>query len=1067
MSDAPDRSWLRELTEAQLLASFGPNAVSAGRQYAAMGRVGRIVVGGGDTDSVLQANVRGSGRRTYQTVVRASRRGTLGSFCSCPIRTNCKHGVAVLVAYRTGEAQPAQPPWQRVLAQVTEQDRRASASGAPLAVQFSRLPGEEVQLRVLVIGKRGGWVRTGIDWDAVERSWETGYAEPQRQALAAVRRAHRAPAGYGYYRRPESLSLADFGPEVWRLMAAAADAGVSLVGAEPVQSVRLLADPARMVATLHEGAEGGLELASTLVADGREWQVGAGALVGEPAHGVALLDAGELVLGPLAEPLNGAARSLLVRHRLLEIPAEDRTAFAAGFLPSLRRTLALEVEPGLDLPEAQPPLVRLRVGFEDGHTTTLRWGFRYRVGEDVFDVGVDARPSDPPVRDSDAEAALIEGLPEQEWATWTDHLDRRRLRVDARLAGAASAAFVTDWLPRLEVDPRVVVELSAAPPSYRRASEPPQVSIAVSQERGTTDWFDLSVTVSVDGEQVEFRELFAALARGDGHLILESGTWFSLDRPELEQLRRVIEEARLLQPDRERGLRLRPEHAGLWEELTSLGVVAEQSLSWRASVGALLDSEELPAADVPDGIRATLRGYQELGYRWLRYLWRAGLGGILADDMGLGKTLQVLTAVVAASERGELDQPVLVVAPTSVVGTWAGEAARYAPGLRVRTVDSTAGRRPETLAELRRGADLVVTSYTLLRLEGEDYAAEPWAAVVLDEAQFVKNRATRIYKAVRRLSARVKFAVTGTPLENNLMELWSLLSITAPGLFPDPERFAELYRRPIESGTDPAALGRLHQRVRPLMLRRTKEAVATELPPKQEQVLEVALEPGHRRVYDRHLAAERKRVLGLVDDLNRNRVAILRSLTLLRQLSLSPALVEPHAPPHSAKIDTLIELVTELAAEGHRALVFSQFTSFLRLVRDRLDEEGIGYSYLDGRTRDREARIAAFRTSSDPVFLISLKAGGFGLTLTEADYVFILDPWWNPAAETQAIDRTHRIGQDKPVMVYRLVSADTIEEKVVALQGRKRDLFDSVMGRGGDLAAPLSSDDIRGLLDLD
>lgn len=360
----------------------------------------------------------------------------------------------------------------------------------------------------------------------------------------------------------------------------------------------------------------------------------------------------------------------------------------------------------------------------------------------------------------------------------------------------------------------------------------------------------------------------------------------------------------------------------------------------------------------------------------------------------------------------------------------------------------------------------MVTSYTLLRLEDADYAQYRWGAVILDEAQFVKNRATRAYKAVRRLSAPVKLAATGTPLENNLMDLWSLLSITAPGLFADPEVFAELYRRPIESGRDPEALARLHRRVRPLMLRRTKQAVAPELPPKQEQVLEVTLSPGHRRVYDRHLAAERKRVLRLVDDLDRNRVAILRSLTLLRQLSLSPALVEAGAPEQSAKIDTLVELVTELAAEGHRALVFSQFTGFLKLVRERLDAERIGYAYLDGRTRDRQRRIADFRASSDPVFLISLKAGGFGLTLTEADYVFILDPWWNPAAETQAIDRTHRIGQDKPVNVYRLVSADTIEQKVVALQQRKRDLFDSVMGTGTDAPAPLTAADIRGLLDL-
>ncbi len=1070
MSEIADRrAWAQDLTEVRLRAAFGPHAVAAGRQYAAMGRVGRIAHGGSGADRVLQANVRGSGRHAYQTVVRASPSGTISSFCSCPVRTNCKHGVAVLWAFRSAELEPVPPPWQRVLAQVTEQARRDRTPGQPLALQVSRPVGGDPQLRLLMPGRRG-WVKTGVDWDTIDRPWDTTFAEPQRQALSALRRAHRGPSGYGYYNRPELLSLADFTAEVWQLLAAARDAGVTFVPVEPVTAVRLLEGAARTVTTVRqsgradEAGQPGVEVVSALVAEGRTWEVGAGTLIGDPAHGVALGD-GSLVLGPLARPLTAAARSLLVRYPVLEIPPSDVPAFAAGFLPGLRRTLDVQVADGLELPEVAAPVVLVRVGFEPNHTTRLRWGFRYRVGDDVFDVGASAEPSDPPVRDPAAETELLAGLPRQPWAVTADALGRDRLVGSADLSGADSATFVTDWLPALQLLPGVEVDVDGTPPDYRHTDAAPLVRVGVSDPAGPTDWFDLAVTVSIDDEQVEFAELFSALARGDSHLILDSGTWFSLDRPELDELRRIIEEARQLQPEPDGTLRLRPEHAGLWQDLVDLGVVGEQSRAWRAAVAGLIDTADLPEVAVPDGIGATLRPYQQVGFRWLDFLWRAGLGGILADDMGLGKTLQVLSAVASAAERGELDQPVLVVAPTSVVGTWAGEAARFAPGLRVRTIESTAGRRAESLADVRSGADLVVTSYTLLRLEDAGYAAEPWSAVVLDEAQFIKNRATRAYKAVRRLSARVKFAVTGTPLENNLMDLWSLLSVTAPGLFADPDVFAELYRRPIESGRDPAALARLHRRVRPLMLRRTKEAVATELPPKQEQVLEVALGPGHRRIYDRHLAAERKRVLRLVDDLDRNRVAILRSLTLLRQLSLSPALVEDGAPAQSAKIDTLVDLVTELAAEGHRALVFSQFTRFLGLVRTRLEEERIGYSYLDGRTRDRQARIDGFRASSDPVFLISLKAGGFGLTLTEADYVFILDPWWNPAAETQAIDRTHRIGQDKPVMVYRLVSEDTIEEKVVALQARKRDLFDAVMGKGNDLAAPLTADDIRTLLE--
>jgi SNF2 family DNA or RNA helicase len=408
----------------------------------------------------------------------------------------------------------------------------------------------------------------------------------------------------------------------------------------------------------------------------------------------------------------------------------------------------------------------------------------------------------------------------------------------------------------------------------------------------------------------------------------------------------------------------------------------------------------------------------------------------------------------------------LIVCPTSVIGTWAEQAARFVPQLRVATVTETRARRGLDLATIAADADLVVTSYTLLRLEERDYHALQWSGMVLDEAQAVKNYRAKTYQSVRRVPAPFRLAVTGTPLENSLMDLWSLLSIVAPGLYPDPVQFTDEYRRPIESGADPEQLTRLRRRIRPLMLRRTKHEVAPELPPKQEQVLHVDLAPAHRRVYSKHLQRERQRVLGMLDDVQKNRIAIFRALTMLRQLSLAPSLVDDdYAAIEASKIDVLMGQVREVVAEGHRALVFSQFTGFLKLVRTRLEAAGIGYSYLDGRTRDRAARIAAFREGDDPLFLISLKAGGFGLTLTEADYVFILDPWWNPAAEEQAIDRTHRIGQDKTVMVYRLVATDTIEEKVVALQDRKRRLFADVVGAEGLLGAPLTPDDIRGLFE--
>jgi SNF2 family DNA or RNA helicase len=384
----------------------------------------------------------------------------------------------------------------------------------------------------------------------------------------------------------------------------------------------------------------------------------------------------------------------------------------------------------------------------------------------------------------------------------------------------------------------------------------------------------------------------------------------------------------------------------------------------------------------------------------------------------------------------------------------------------VVAITASERRRKESLAGLVVGADLVVTSYALFRIDESAYQPLPWAGLLLDEAQFVKNHQAKTYQCARKLSAPFKLAITGTPLENNLMELWSLLSIVAPGMYASPKRFAEFFAKPIERGDAPDRLAALRRRIRPLMMRRTKEQVATELPPKQEQVLPIELSSRHQRIYQTRLQRERQKVLRLIDDLDANRFTILKSLTTLRQLSLDPALVDDsHEGVGSAKTDALLELLTDVVGEGHRALVFSQFTGYLRRVRDRLDSQGTPYAYLDGRTRKRQQAIDAFKHGDAPVFVISLKAGGVGLNLTEADYVFVLDPWWNPAVEAQAVDRAHRIGQTRNVMVYRLVSQDTIETKVMELKARKEALFSSVMADDGGFGGALSADDIRGLFD--
>ncbi len=638
-------------------------------------------------------------------------------------------------------------------------------------------------------------------------------------------------------------------------------------------------------------------------------------------------------------------------------------------------------------------------------------------------------------------------------------LDRGRLAVPA----AGEDGFRSRYYARLSRMATLISCDGSFP--LPQVADPAAVKIAVSvaERADGPDWFDLGVTITVEDRPVPFADVFRALNLGETHLMLADGTYFSLEIPELRKLKSLIDEARALR-DHDGPLTISRFQAGLWDELAALGVIDHQARAWQRQVQGLLTLREaLDSGDIqpPGTIEATLRPYQLDGFRWLAFLWRNQLGGILADDMGLGKTLQTLTLIChAKASDPEHTRPFLIVAPTSVVPNWAAEAAKFAPGLTVRTVTG----RGQRLSQLASGADAIVTSYTLFRLDFEDYQDLDWSGLILDEAQSVKNHQSQTYQCARKLAAPVKVAITGTPMENNLMELWSLLSITAPGLFPNPARFKEYYVQPIEKKGDHDLLAQLKRRIKPVLLRRTKQQVAGDLPAKQEQVLEVELHPAHRKVYQTHLQRERQKVLGLIGDINANRFTILRSLTLLRQLSLHPALIDTvHGDIPSAKIDTLIEHIRDVADGGHRALVFSQFTSFLTHVRIRLARAGLDACYLDGSTRNRADVLRTFKDGTAPVFLISLKAGGFGLNLTEADYCFLLDPWWNPATEAQAVDRTHRIGQTRNVMVYRLIAKDTIEEKVLALQSRKADLFASVMDEGNTFGTHLTRQDIQAL----
>jgi len=468
----------------------------------------------------------------------------------------------------------------------------------------------------------------------------------------------------------------------------------------------------------------------------------------------------------------------------------------------------------------------------------------------------------------------------------------------------------------------------------------------------------------------------------------------------------------------------------------------------------------------PRDLDATLRDYQRDGLAWLQWLRRMGLSGVLADEMGLGKTMQALAHVLVERRGRRLDRPCLVVAPTSVVHNWAREARRFAPTLRTVVVHGP--RRSELIGELPR-AELVITSYALLARD--DWAKDTeWHVAILDEAHAIKNHRTRLAAAARALKARQRLALTGTPVENHLGELWSLMHWVEPGALGDARDFADTFRRPIEKEGDTARLGHLRGRLAPLMLRRSKDEVLDELPPKTEIEVPVEIEGGQRDLYEavRLTLEPRIRKALAAKGLDGAQVLVLDALLKLRQTCCDPRLLPAEVVgdpvPTGAKLPRLLELLDELRTSGRRTLVFSQFTSMLDLIAARLEERGIGYAMLTGKTRHRAQVVAEFERSDTPVFLLSLKAGGAGLNLTAADAVIHYDPWWNPAAESQASDRAHRIGQRRPVTVFRLVTVGTVEARILEMHARKRALALGLAGHDVARGASLTELDVQRLL---
>ena len=623
----------------------------------------------------------------------------------------------------------------------------------------------------------------------------------------------------------------------------------------------------------------------------------------------------------------------------------------------------------------------------------------------------------------------------------------------------------------------------------------------VTKEADGIDWFDLALGVHVRGKYVDLIEPLLTLIDDTSLLALsdpdetaplfvgmDDGSVLALPveplRPLVEGLKRLFASRNRTEPTR-----LSRYDAMEFSELVDAGV--DFGVAWHGADAllrlgrALKDGGRIEDVTLPETFKATLRPYQVRGVAWMQFLRSVGLGGILADDMGLGKTIQTLAYIAIERAHGRLTAPVLIVAPTSLMANWASEAAAFVPDFKVLTFQGPA--RLERLGEFDT-ADVILTTYPLLSRDKALLMDRGWSTVILDEAQSIKNAASGVSRLVRELHCDNRFCLTGTPLENHLGEIWSLMTFLMPGLLGTIDQFNKRWRTPIEKHGDAERGGILARKLRPFILRRTKSEVATELPPRSLIEERITLDAAQRQKYETIRLAMHGRVREAIRSrgLNASQIIILDALLKLRQICCDPGLVselqediveartsaksrkrpKPEAPASaSAKRERLLELLDELMAEGRKVLVFSQFTSMLDLIETDVQARKWAYSRLSGETRDRAEQVRRFQSGETNLFLISLKAGGVGLNLTAADTVILYDPWWNGAVEEQAIDRAHRIGQTQPVFVYRLIAADTIEEKMGLLKARKQALANALLSEDIAFADTLTEEDVVALFE--
>ncbi|MCC6216593.1 MAG: SNF2 helicase associated domain-containing protein [Polyangiaceae bacterium] len=1050
-------------------------------------------------DGAAHGRVKGSDPDPYDVAIYLGGEG-ITSTCTCPAfqksNQHCKHVAALLITVRNqaraanprrDAPPPPPPPPAPALADTKggrrrERRRRNPAPVHTVAVGLPPPPPTDALLRTTGIGawmpdaaaralnlefrmhvRQGGLTVTVLDTDArvpmlpsAALGWQALAPTPDRDALRVLVRFES-----GNPRHPAVDIRGEDAAELF----------------PKLNGRRVLLEPALMQLrfadeTLRPRFDLEMVGSETIVvkatfergADGRRFQLGNGGwFEGAPGWHV---DTTEGIARPLDHRVSPAALRRLLRNPTIAEPTSELIHMIMQGLPRVAG------EVGADLPELSqvadvvdlPPRFRLRAS---GDLTRAEVALRASYGDVEVEVRADGISPPvlirPPAEGQKRTSCIRTDIVAQQEAVGillAQGLDPDESGEFFVAEAEAAIRFWSEGVSALPGTWELYVPEDLVGTRLRRSAV-----IMNARVSSGVDWLAVKVSYEADGIGVDRDELERCLRDGKKFVRLSDNTYAQIDSTKVQAM--IDREIELVAAAGKTG-KLPLSQAGRVQELLQHATSATVAASAKAMFEKLANIDEIKAAKKPRALKATLRPYQEQGLSWLRFLDEIASGGVLADDMGLGKTIQTL-ALLLSLKQEQKDVRALIVAPTSVVSNWVREIHRFAPTLSTALWHG-AGRKGQK-DELTT-ADVVITSYALLRRDIELLSKLELDYAILDEAQNIKNPVSATAQAARQLVARRRLALTGTPIENRLSEIWSIFEFVSPGLLGPLAKFEERFARPIDQG-DSKQAARLRATIHPFILRRTKTEVAKDLPPKIEVDKIVDLAPDQRAVYLQVLREVRAQVLGEVErqGVAKSQLHILAGLTKLRQAACDPRLLglpREFGPEDSGKLSALRELVNEVEEGGHKVLVFSQFVSMLKLVQGALDEDHVRYEYLDGSTLDRPERIERFQTDPTiPVFLISLKAGGSGLNLTAADTVIHFDPWWNPAVEDQASDRAHRIGQKKVVTVYRLVAAGTIEEKILELKQKKKDLVASVLGEDASGAKKLSREDLEDLFALD